>query len=115
MLIQFSMIVLASELVIAVADGPPNFDIARGCKVDSASAFDPKVGMTATIKRCTDDEQQAKSQLETEWASYSASDRAMCTSATVGNKSDDAATPPSYVDLLTCLQEQQLARKLPKN
>jgi len=114
MLIHFSMIVLASQLVIAVADGPPNFDIARGCKVDSASAFDPKAGMNATIKRCMDDEQKAKDQLETQWVGFTGSDRAMCTSEAVGNKADASTTPPSYVDLLTCLQDQQLARKLPK-
>ena len=52
MLMHFSMIVLSSQLVVAVADHPPAFDIARGCKVDSASAFDPNAGMNATIKRC---------------------------------------------------------------
>jgi hypothetical protein len=114
MLIQFS-IVLTSQLVIAVADGPPNFDIARGCKVDSASAFDPKAGMDATIKRCMDDEQKAKDQLDTQWVGFMGSDRAMCTSEVVGNKADAGTTPSSYVDLLTCLQDQQLARKLPKN
>jgi len=115
MLIQFSMIVLTSQLVIAVADGVPQFNIERGCKVDSASAFDPNAGMSATIKRCVDDEQRAKGQLETQWSGFVASDRAMCTGATVGSKSDADAIPPSYVDLLTCLQDQQLARKLPKN
>ena len=35
MLIPYSMILLASQLVIAVADDVPKFDIARGCKVDS--------------------------------------------------------------------------------
>jgi hypothetical protein len=112
MLIQFSMIVLTSQLVIAVADGVPQFNIERGCKFDSASAFDPNAGMSATIKRCVD-EQRAKGQLETQWSGFVASDRAICTGATVGSKSD--AIPPSYVDLLTCLQDQQLARKLPKN
>jgi hypothetical protein len=62
------MIVLTSHLVVAVADHPPTFDIARGCKVDSVSAFDPDAGMNATIKRCMDDEQQAKDQLEAQWS-----------------------------------------------
>ncbi len=114
MLLQFSMVVLGSQLVIAVANDVPRFAIARGCKVDSASAFDPKAGMDATIKRCMDDEQTAKDQLETQWADFSASDRAMCTGEAVGNKADANFTPPSYVDLQTCLQDQQLARKLPK-
>jgi hypothetical protein len=71
MLMHIPMIVLTSQLVLTVADQPPKFDIARGCKVDSASAFDPNAGMNAT--------------------------------------------PPSYVELLTCVQDAQLARKLPKN
>ena len=115
MLIQFSMIVLSSQLVVAVADHPPTFDIARGCKVDSASAFDPNAGMNATIKRCMDDEQQAKDQLETQWLGFVNSDRIMCTTETVGEKADADATPPSYVELLTCVQDAQLARKLPNN
>ena len=79
MLMHFSMIVLSSQLVVAVADHPPTFDIARGCKVDSASAFDPNAGMNATIKRCMDDEQKAKDQLETQWSGFVNSDRVMCT------------------------------------
>ena len=114
MLLKLSMIVLGSQLVIAVVDEMPKFDIAKGCKIDSASAFDPKAGMNATIKRCSDDEERARDQLQTQWSSYSASDRAMCTGEAVGNKADANSTPPSYVDLQTCLEDQQLARKLPK-
>jgi hypothetical protein len=43
------------------------------------------------------------------------SNRIMCTTETVGKKADAGATPPSYVELLTCIQDTQLARKLPKN
>jgi hypothetical protein len=113
MLLKLSMIVLGSHLVIAAADDVPRFDIAKGCKVDSASASDPKAGMDATIKRCADDEERARDQLNANWSSFSVSDRAMCISEAVGNKADNS-TPPSYVDLQTCLQDQQLARKLPK-
>jgi hypothetical protein len=111
MLVPVSILFLASHLIVAVADGVPEFDIRRGCKVDSASAFDPNAGMSGTVKRCIDDEQNAKTQLQTQWASFVGSDRTMCMASTT----NDPATPPSYVDLLTCLQDQQLARKLPKN
>jgi hypothetical protein len=110
MLVPVSIMILASQLVIAVADDVPKFDIARGCKIDSASAFDPNAGLSGTIKRCVDDEQQAKDQLQTQWSGFANSDRAMCT----GETTDDKGTPPSYVELLTCLQDQQFARKLPK-
>src|SRR5260370_3238949 len=102
MLISFSMIVLTSQLVIAVADNVPQFNIERGCRVDSASAFDPKAGMNATIKRCVDDEQQAKDQLQTQWSGFASSDRAMCTSEPVWLKSAESLTPPSHLSLLTC-------------
>jgi hypothetical protein len=115
MLMHIPMIVPASHLVVVVADHPPTFDIARGCKVDSVSAFDPNAGMDATIKRCIDDEQQAKDQLDNQWLGFVNSDRIMCTTEMVGEKADADATPPSYVELLTCVQDAQLARKLPKN
>jgi hypothetical protein len=33
----------------------------------------------------------------------------------MGITPDDASIPPSYVELLTCLEGQQLVRKLPKD
>ena len=111
MLISFSTLVLASQLIVTVADNVPNFNIERGCKVDSASAFDPNAGLNATIKRCADDEQKAKDQLQPLWSQFAPSDKKMC----MGLTTDDASTPPSYVELLTCLPGQQLARKLPKD
>ena len=38
MLISFSALVLASQLVIPIADTVPNFNEERECKIDSASA-----------------------------------------------------------------------------
>jgi hypothetical protein len=114
MIIPLSAFFLASQLVVTVADNVPKFDVARGCRTDSASAYDPNAGMNATIKRCIDDEEQARDQLQTLWSGFASSDRIMCTGETVGEKRDEGSTPPSYVELLTCLQDQQLARKLPK-
>jgi hypothetical protein len=112
MLILFSTLILASQLIVTVADTVPNFDIERGCKDDSAAAFDPNAGLNATIKRCADDEQQAKDQLQTQWSQFAPSDKNMCMGLVTG---DAASITPSYVELLTCLQGQQLVRKLPKD
>ena len=38
MLISFSTLVLASQLIVTVADNVPQFNIERGCKVDGAVA-----------------------------------------------------------------------------
>jgi hypothetical protein len=80
----------------------PQFDIRRGCKIDSNAVYDPSAGMSGTIKRCMDDEQNAKTQLQMQWASFIGSDRAMCIASTT----NDPAAPLSYVDFLTCLQDQ---------
>jgi hypothetical protein len=109
MLISVSVIVLASQLVIAVADDMPQFDIARSC--DSTAAIDPNAGMNGTVKRCMNDEQNAKDQLQTQWVGFVDGDRVNCTGSTIAGTSG----APSYVDLLTCLQDAQLVRKLPKN
>jgi hypothetical protein len=115
MIIRASMVMLASHLaVMRIADDVPDFNIQRECRVDSASAYDLNAGLDATIKRCVRDEQAAKGQLEKNWSSFAAADRAMCTGMTVGEKGDDSSTPPSYVELMTCLNDQQYARKLPK-
>jgi hypothetical protein len=107
MLISFSTLVLASQLTITVADTVPKFNIERGCKVDS-TASSLATGLDETIKRCVRDEQQAQDQLQTQWSQFAPSDKAMCTSLTT----EGGGTPPSYVELLTCLQGQQLAKKL---
>jgi len=38
MLISFSTLVLASQLIVTVADTVPKFNIERGCKVDSTAS-----------------------------------------------------------------------------
>jgi hypothetical protein len=59
--ISFSMIVMSSQLVVAVADGMPNFDITRSCKLDVAATTGLSVDQS--VKSCVSDEQQAKRQL----------------------------------------------------
>src|ERR1700719_4505110 len=108
MLIPFSMIALGTQLVITVADGVPKFDIARGCRLDSTQALDLSTGQNETVKRCVADEQQALTQLQTQWSQFSMPHKSRCTEET---KIGDTA---SYVELLTCLQAAKLAKELPK-
>jgi hypothetical protein len=106
MLISFSTLVLASQLIVTVADNVPKFNIERGCKVDStASGLEVE-----SVKSCVHDEQQALDQLQTQWSQFAPSDRVMCT----GETTQGDGVPPSYVELLTCLQGQLLAKKLNK-
>jgi hypothetical protein len=108
MLLSFSTLVLASQLFMAVADVIPKFDIARGCRADNTDTSGLGVGLDESTKGCIHDEQAARDQLQAQWSQFAPTDRAMCTT----NATDVSGAPPSYVDLLTCLQGQQLARKM---
>ena len=100
--ISFSMIVMSSQLVVAVADGMPNFDIVRSCKLDVAATTGLSVDQS--VKSCVNDEQQAKQQLAGQWSKFPAPSRASCTSQ------ESIGGTPSYVSLLTCLQMGQWVR-----
>jgi hypothetical protein len=106
MLISFPIIVLGSHLAITVADNVPKFDIARGCRLDNAASSG--LAEEQPFKKCVSDEQQALQQLQTQWSQFFESDRTTCTTTT---NSDDT---PSYVELLTCLQEAKEVREQSK-
>jgi hypothetical protein len=97
--VSFSMIVLNSHLVVAVADGIPNYDIVRSCKLDAAATVG--LALDQSIKSCVSDEQTARKQLAGQWSKFPASSRASCASQ------ENIGGTPSYVSLLTCLQMGQ--------
>ena len=90
----------ASQLVVTVADEVPAFDTAPGCR--AAAQVAPE-GFSACMK----DEQDARTQLTSQWETFLASDRASCT------QNETSGGSPSYVELLTCLQIARDARALP--
>jgi hypothetical protein len=94
--ISISLIVLSSQLVIAVADRVPNFDIARSCKLDIAATAGLSVDQS--MKSCVRDEQKARQQLARQWSKFPVPRRASCTGQ------ESIGGTPSYVSLLTCLQ-----------
>ena len=104
MLIQYSALVLASQLWIAAADNVPQFNIERGCK-DTTSANGPKTQLDEAV--CVQDEQNALDRLRSLWSQIAPSDRAMC----MREATDVSEVTPSYVELLICLQDQLLARR----
>lgn len=102
MLISAPIVILGSHLVIMVADNVPRFDISRGCRLDNAASSG--LAEEQPLKKCVSDEQQALQQLQTEWSQFAESDRATCTTET------NSGDTPSYVELLTCLQEARAVR-----
>ena len=97
--VSISMIILSSQLVVAVADQVPKFDIARTCKLDVAATAGLSVDQS--LKSCIRDEQQARQQLGSQWSKFTASSRASCSA------NESVGGTPSYVSLLTCLQMGQ--------
>lgn len=94
--VSISMIVLSSQMLIAVADRMPTFDIARSCKIDAGATAG--LAVDQPTQNCMRDEQQAKQQLGSQWSNFSAPSRASCSSQ------ESIGGAPSYVSLLTCLQ-----------
>jgi hypothetical protein len=94
--ISISMIVVSSQLVVAVADRVPTFDIARSCKLDLAAT----TGLSddQSLKSCVSDEKKARQQLASQWSKFSGSGKAECI------PQESIGGTPSYVSLLTCLQ-----------
>jgi hypothetical protein len=99
MLIQYSTLVLASQLLIAAADNVPKFNVERGCKA-SLSRSDETI--------CVQDEKKALDQIQSLWPQVAPSDRTVC----IGEATNVSDVPPSYVELLICLEMQQSAKKL---
>ena len=97
--ISISMIIVSSQLVVAVADHVPKFDIARSCKLDVAATAGLSVDQS--LKSCINDEQKARQQLAGRWSKFPAANRANCTA------NESVGGTPSYVSLLTCLQMGQ--------
>ena len=102
MLISISFMVLSSQLVSAVADQVPKFDIARSCKLISVAAA--SISEPQPIERCASDEHQAQQQIESKWSTFPAANRAQCSSM------EAIGDTPSYVSLLTCLQMDKTAK-----
>jgi hypothetical protein len=100
-------IMILGSLAITVADNIPKFDIARGCRVENTASSG--LAEEQPLKKCVSDEEQALQELQTQWSQFSNPDRATCTAATTNTDNT-----PSYVELLTCLQEAKEARGLLK-
>jgi len=96
----FPIILIATQIVL-VADSVPKFDVERTCR---AAAVSGVPGRDSTS--CQRDEQDARSTLQQDWTQYSSIQRSRCTGlvATGG--------PPSYVELLTCLEMARDVRNM---
>jgi hypothetical protein len=90
------MIVLGSQLAVAVADKIPAFDVTRSCRLDLAATA--RLSVDQSRKSCVSDEKRALRQLTSQWSSFSGAGKAECIPL------ESVGGTPSYVSLVTCLQ-----------
>ena len=87
---------------VFAADGVPVFNVKPTCQGTEVAAVNPG----QTLDTCLQKEEAARDQLSKNWANFPARDRTECSGAvTIG--------PPSYVDLLTCLEMRREVRLPP--
>jgi hypothetical protein len=93
---------LSSNLVVAVADEIPQFNVDPSCRAAAAAGITP----SRNVETCKRDEQDVRDRLGKEWTQFAQSDRAHCVQlATMGGE-------PTYTELLTCLEMARDARNL---
>ena len=98
--LSVSVVFLGAQLVIAVADRVPNFNVAPGCSQAVTNT-------SASMQSCLGDERNARNALARTWGQFAAASKRSC----IAETSMDGT--PSYVELLTCLQMAQDVSKLP--
>ena len=88
---------------VMAGDKVPELDMHPTCQ--GAANLNLDLKDEPTVQSCIDEEEAARHTLEGVWSTSSGKRRRDCTTAT------QTGGPPSYVDLLWCLQDAQ-ARKL---
>jgi hypothetical protein len=96
---------LAASLVAAAAQEPPRFDATPGCRAGANSGVTPQ----PDLDRCVRNEHEVRDALVRQWAEFAAADKIRCVEKT------HMGGPPSYIEVLTCLELARDARKLPKD
>jgi hypothetical protein len=89
-------------LIAAAPGSVPNFDARPGCLAGADSGFDIQPNVSA----CVQSEQQAKDELINDWQKFSRTDKNQCVAEIrIGG-------PPSYIELLTCLEMERDAHSM---
>jgi hypothetical protein len=100
--IAIAALLLGLQVAIAVADGPPKLDVTISCK----AAADYSISPGRDKDSCIGDEDTAKGTLVQNWSKYNAADKTQCIgTVTTGG-------PPSYVELLSCLEIMRDAKDI---
>jgi hypothetical protein len=83
--------------VLLVADGPPKFNPAQGCKAAAAIDQSMDLAVSQSYESCMNDEESAHQQLVQTWSKYTPQEKSRCVGQT------EVGGMPSYVEILECL------------
>jgi hypothetical protein len=100
--IVFLLVLVGSSMGSAAADNVPKLNIGPSCEAAARGA----VVAGRNIEACLGDERQAQEQAAKNWSQYRSEDKQQC--VTLVNKGG----PPSYVELLSCLEVMKDARSM---
>lgn len=111
MLVDPLTFALAGHFLIAAADKVPVLNLEPSCRGAAQVAVpkaDGQMPSAAEMRQtCMEKEQAARDELAKQWTNFTGDHRASCIRSTA------AGGIPSYIELLTCLEIADQARKLP--
>jgi hypothetical protein len=76
--LPMSLVSALSGLVLTVADAPPKFNAAAGCKAAAAIDQSMDLSVSQSYDSCMKDEESARQQLVQTWSKYTPQDKSRC-------------------------------------
>jgi hypothetical protein len=101
-MILFPAMMVGGNLLIAVVDKVPDLNFEPICR----DAAGQGLGLKDESAICVEDEKAARGELGRKWSEFESADRARCIRLSTLNRA------ASYVEVLTCLEMNQEAKKL---
>jgi hypothetical protein len=98
-IISAAIVLAAGSTAFAKDGGLPNLNTEQSCRASGAAMAAITGTDSDTYGTCMSDETDARKQLEKDWASYPASNRARCI--------QPKEYTPSFVEWLTCLEMER--------
>jgi hypothetical protein len=96
---------LALAPLSALAQQAPRFDARPGCQAGARSG----VTVNPDVEACLRTEMRARDEMTAQWGGFAAADKQRCVAKT------NLGGPPSYVEVLTCLELARDVRNMPKD
>jgi hypothetical protein len=90
--------------LILVSDRPPNLNVDSSCAAAAQSGVNGR-----TKDACMSEENAARDTLTQKWKDFTGTEQSRCADLV------RTGGPASYVELLTCLEMAQQAKKIPDN